>query len=115
MKILRVLLIVFGILFLLAGIGGAALSPEISGYECMVAGNISSGAERSAKTAEAAKGTPQEAALQAKAKEDAEMAAQWAKGCSNAKSTANIAFYLALGLAAIGFLMIVVGIIRKTR
>jgi hypothetical protein len=114
MKILRVLLIILGILFVLTGIGGAVLSPQISGYECMSAGNISNAAEKSAKAAEAAKGTPGEAALQAKAKADAEMAAHWEKSCSNSRSTANFIFYLALGIAGIGLLIIIVGIMRKT-
>jgi|ERR1044072_4747893 cbb3-type cytochrome oxidase cytochrome c subunit len=114
MKILRVLLIILGILFVLIGIGGAVLSPQIPSYECMSAENINKGAERSAKAAEAAKGTPQEAELQAKAKADAEMAAQWTKSCSNLRSTANFTFYLALGITVVGLLIVIAGILRKT-
>jgi hypothetical protein len=115
MKILRILLIVLGILFLLVGIGGAVFSPYIPEYECWSAKGISDGAERSAKAAEAAKGTPQEAALQAKAKEDQEAAKRWQESCSRLKSTANSTFYLASGLSVVGFLMIIAGIffVRK--
>ncbi len=116
MKLLRTALIVIGILLLIAGIGGGALSMIMPlSDDCYAAEQLGRSANEAAKAAEAAKGTPQQAVLETKAKESAESAKPWIQRCADAKSKANTLFYAALVTAVLGVFISILGffVLRK--
>ena len=103
------LLLVFGLLLFLGGISGSGVNRMIQPRVCETADEYNTEGDRAIKDADAAKDTPRQAELEAKAKDKLESAQIWLRGCIEARST-HIMFLIALLAAAgTGFLLMIVG------
>ncbi|MEO8649531.1 MAG: hypothetical protein ABI539_10225, partial [Acidobacteriota bacterium] len=108
-KLLGWALLVLGLLMFLGGIAGAVVNRVMPPGVCQTADDYYADAEKAVKDAEAAKGTPQQAQAEAKAKEKLETSRIWSIGCSEAASTHLIFFAALLATGFFGLVMAVIG------
>jgi len=108
-KIGGIVMLIFGVLFLLGGTGGAIVNRMMEPATCEIADKYEREMNEAVKEADNAKGTSREEEAQAKALDKIESAEIWTKGCVEAKSTQNIFMIGLLAVAGLGFLMAIVG------
>lgn len=115
-KVFGWLLLIFGLLLFLGGIGGAVVNRMMPLHQCELADQYDRESEQAVKDADAARGTPKQAELEAKAKDKIEWARTWLRGCIEARSQHMIYLVALLAAAGTGFLMMIVGFfVRRVR
>ena len=115
MKVFGIILLILGLLAIGGGLIGAVVSQLIPNEECSLAEQFKSEADRLNREADAARGTPNETKLREQALDKMRSAGLWAKGCSDRKTITTIAMIAGLIVAAVGFLLSIVGIFLFVR
>ena len=115
-KILGWLMLLFGLLLFLGGAAGAAANRVFPPGTCEIADQYQAEADRAVKDADAARGTPKQVELEAKAKEKIESARIWTRGCAESMSVHNMFLAALIGSSVIGFLIFTTGyFVRRVR
>ena len=117
MKIVGVLLLLFGLLAIVGGLIVAVVSQVIPNEECELAAQYRSEADKLSNQADTARGTPQQDHLQKEALEKMHSAVVWEEGCRNRKIGTSIALIAGLAAGLVGFIMAIAGFftLRKGR
>lgn len=110
-----IILMIFGLLMLLSGVGGGIANRVIESPSCEIADKYEREMNEAVKAAEAAKGTPREAELQAEALDKIESAEVWTRGCAETQTTQMMFLAGFLVVAAVGFLFVIVGFFLRRR
>ena len=117
MKALGILLLLFGLLALVGGLIGAAVSQIIPNDECTYADQYRIEAEKLSKEAENEREPAKKAELQTKALDKMQSAQTWSAGCRTRRTGTTIALIAGLLVSGVGFVMAIAGvfIFRKGR
>lgn len=115
MKIVGILLLLFGLLVFGGGCIGAVGSQLIPNDECALADQYKADADRLDRDAEAARGKPDEAKLKEQALDKMKSARVWAEGCRDRKRTTTMAMIAGIIAAIVGLIMAVSGLLLFMR